>query len=447
MQNRIRTFCYRSRTLFCLLEFLYLKIRTFCYLLFLISIGLVIGCSRPAVDIAESIAGYPDFEIVESAPIETTLNNPRIRDTQIVWREMINQAKKTLDIEAFYIANLSGEPLEEVIEAIIDAGERGVKVRIISALEFYQIYPKTIDRLKKKKNIKLRLINMGEMTGGIMHAKYFIVDGREVFLGSQNFDWCALKHIREIGVRIENEEFAKILCDLFNLDWKLTGLSNPKSFKKFVVRKDYHIPIKMSEPQGEVIEFYPVYSPTGLIPDEKLWEERHLINLISHAKKDILIHLLSYSPVTQRASEFYPALDNALRIAASKGVAIKLIISDWAKFHPWIDHLKSLTLVPNIEVKLSTIPQWSKGFIPYARVDHCKYLVVDNNKCWIGNANWERDFFYKSRNVGVVIKNERINKILSEVFFTTWKGLYTYSLRPEIDYPPPKICEEEKTGL
>jgi len=418
-----------------------------CYLLFLITIGLAVGCSSRTVPVADSIAGYPDFEIVESAPVETILNSPRIRDTQTVWLEMINGAQKTLEIETMYIVSASGEPLEDVIEAIINAGERGVKVRIISAAEFYRTYPQTIDKLKKKKNVKLRLINMGKMMGGIMHAKYFIVDGREVFLGSQNFDWRALKHIREIGIRIKNKEFAKIVSDLFSLDWKLAGLNNPRSFKKFVVRKNYHIPLKMSEPQGEVIEFYPVYSPTGLIPDEKLWEERHLIDLISHAQKDILIHLLSYSPASPRSPDFYPTLDNALRSAAARGVPVQLIISDWAKFHPKIDHLKSLTLVPNIEVKLSTIPEWSQGFIPFARVEHGKYLVVDNDKCWIGTGNWEKDYFYSSRNVGVVINNKRINKILREVFLSTWKGPYAYLLKPEVDYPPPKIGEEEKTGL
>jgi hypothetical protein len=32
-----------------------------------------------------------DIELVESIPVETTLDNPDIRNTQEVWLEMINQ--------------------------------------------------------------------------------------------------------------------------------------------------------------------------------------------------------------------------------------------------------------------------------------------------------------------------------------------------------------------
>ncbi|TLY29064.1 MAG: phospholipase, partial [Ignavibacteria bacterium] len=43
------------------------------------------------------VAGYPDFEIVESIPIETVLDNPDVRNTQEVWLEMINGARSSLD--------------------------------------------------------------------------------------------------------------------------------------------------------------------------------------------------------------------------------------------------------------------------------------------------------------------------------------------------------------
>jgi hypothetical protein len=35
---------------------------------------------------------------------------------------------------------------------------------------------------------------MSARTQGVLHAKYFVVDGREAYLGSQNFDWRALAH-------------------------------------------------------------------------------------------------------------------------------------------------------------------------------------------------------------------------------------------------------------
>ena len=159
------------------------------------------------------IAGHPEFELVESAPIETVLDNPDIRNTYEVWLEMINGAKKSLDIEQFYISNRAGEPLEDIIATIERAADRGVAVRIIAEAKFYKTYPETIERLRRNKNIEARLIDFGKIAGGIQHAKYFIVDGKSVFLGSQNFDWRALKHIHELGIRVRNAEAARIYLD------------------------------------------------------------------------------------------------------------------------------------------------------------------------------------------------------------------------------------------
>jgi phosphatidylserine/phosphatidylglycerophosphate/cardiolipin synthase-like enzyme len=92
-------------------------------------------------------------------------------------------------------------------------------------------------------------------------------------------------------------------------------------------------------------------------------------------------------------------------------------------------------------VKLSTIPEWSGGFIPYARVDHSKFLVVDDRWSWIGTSNWEKSYFHNARNVGLVVENKSINKILKKIYLKNWNSSYSYLLKPEIEYTPPKIGE------
>jgi phosphatidylserine/phosphatidylglycerophosphate/cardiolipin synthase-like enzyme len=132
-------------------------------------------------------------------------------------------------------------------------------------------------------------------------------------------------------------------------------------------------------------------------------------------------------------------LDNALRRAAARGVKVHVMAADWSKRKPTIDYLKSLAVIPNIEVKLSTIPEWSGGFVPYARVDHSKFLVVDDHLSWIGTANWEKSYFYNARNVGVVVDNATVNKILKKIYLNNWNSSYSYLVKPEIEYTPPKI--------
>lgn len=383
-------------------------------------------------------AGYKNFEIVESVPIETPFDNPDVRNAYEVWLEMINGAKKTLDIEQFYISTEPNEPLEDILQSVIEAGKRGVKVRVIADAGMYKTYPQTLDMLGKQKNISVRLIDYRKISGGVQHSKYFIVDGREVFLGSQNFDWRALKHIFELGFKIIDEKAAKIYTDVFEIDWRLSSPDSNEA-KNAVVKKKYSVPLQIIE-NSDTIVYYPTFSSINYIPDKNLWDETHLINLIDGAKKELFFHVLTYSPIS-RGREFYAALDNALRRAAVRGVKVHVFTSDWSKRKPAIDHLKSLAVIPNIEVKLSTIPEWSGGFIPFARVDHRKILIIDDSQCWMGSSNWEKSYFYSGRNIGVVVKNLKIVKKLKEIYLKSWNSEYSYNVKPEIEYTPPKIGE------
>jgi phosphatidylserine/phosphatidylglycerophosphate/cardiolipin synthase-like enzyme len=382
------------------------------------------------------IAGFKNFEIVESAPVETTMDNPDVRNAYGVWLEMINKAKRNLDLEQFYISSEPNEPLEDIITAVIEAGKRGVSVRIIADAGMSKTYPQTLEMLGRQKNILVRLIDYRKISDGTMHAKYFIVDGEDVYVGSQNFDWRALKHIYELGVRIIDRRAAAVFADVFEMDWTLSGSENNRIE---IPRKRYPTPYVLTGGE-DPLKYWPTFSPTGRIPDESLWDEKQLVNLIDSAQADVYVHVLTYSPVASK-NGYYAVLDNALRRAATRGVQVHVMCADWSKRKPTIDYLKSLGVIPNIEVKLSTIPEWSGGFIPYARVDHSKFLVVDDRWSWIGTSNWEKSYFHNARNVGLVVENKSINKILKKIYLKNWNSSYSYLLKPEIEYTPPKIGE------
>ena len=47
-----------------------------------------------------------------------------------------------------------------------------------------------------------------------------VADGRRAFLGSQNFDWRALKHIHETGLLVTLPRLVRQIQEIFELDWK-----------------------------------------------------------------------------------------------------------------------------------------------------------------------------------------------------------------------------------
>ena len=391
------------------------RLKVFCLIIFLIVFS---GITQ--------IFSQDEIEIVESIPLETPLEKSDLPRTLNVWLKMINEAKESVDIETFYFANEKGKPLEQIIAALKDAAGRGVIVRIIVDSGFYSKNDKSVDELEGIKNITIKKIPFSNLAGGVMHAKYFIADKINVFTGSQNFDWRALIHIHEIGIRVKNKDMGRTFSELFETDWKLCdnnfyGITNMAVH--FFVNKDNPVTVS-SDKYGQVM-MYPAFSPPDLNMPGLSSEEDELIKIIDNSKNRLLIQMYSYSPKTRSKEIKYDRIDNALRSAASRGVKVKIIFSDWAIRDEATDYIKSLSAEKNIEIKFSSIPQYSAGFIPYSRVEHCKYFISDNNISWISSSNWEWGYFNNSRNATIVTENLKINEELEKVFYRSWDSNFT----------------------
>lgn len=385
------------------------------------------------------IFAQDEIELVESIPLETSLEKSDIPRTLDVWLKMINEAKESVDIEMFYFANEKDQPLEKVMTALKDAAMRGVKVRIIVDSSFYSRNDKSVDELDGISNIAIKKIPLSNLAGGVMHAKYFITDGINVFSGSQNFDWRALIHIHEIGIRIKNVDIGRTFSELFETDWKLCdhnyyGITN-MAIHFFVNNGN---PVSFSTDKYGKVILYPAFSPPEINMPGLSSEEDELIKIIDNSRKRLLIQMYSYSPKTRNKDIYYDKIDKSLRSAASKGVEIKIIFSDWAIRDEAIDFIKSLSTEKNIQIKFSSIPEFSKGFIPYSRVEHCKYFIADDNLSWISSSNWEWGYFNNSRNATLIIDNAKINKELENVFYRSWDSNFTEKVDLDKKYEPVK---------
>ena len=138
---------------------------------------------------------------------------------------------------------------------------------------------------------------------------------------------------------------------------------------------------------------------------------------------------------------YYAVLDTALRRAAARGVAVRIIVSNWDKDPAIQPYTKSLAALPGITIRYSNVPAWSGGFIPFARVEHAKYLVVDGAGCWLGTSNWGRSYFHASRNVSLFVQGAAFGKALQRYFARSWTGDHTEVVDPGADYTPPRVGE------
>lgn len=375
---------------------------------------------------APPAAGFPEFEVVTTIPLETAIDAAGTRPAAEVWPEMIAGARRTLDIAQFYMASEKGEALEPVIESVLAAGRRGVRVRILSDAGMARTYPGTLALFRGKPGIEVRLFDWKKIHGGILHAKYFVVDGREAYVGSQNFDWRSLSHIHETGLRIRSPLFAAALTRIFEMDWAFNGgdlwaYKTRRILPELRFTDDARL---VASP--DCCKPYGVYGALGV-----------LTKLLNDARRRVFVQLLSYSTAMPRGSFLF--IDRALRQAAGRGVKVSLLVSDWNLRPPALAGLKELARVPNIDVRYAVIPAAARGFIPYARVVHSKVMRIDDDICWVGTSNWGYDYFYESRNVEVILKRPDVARVLDSLFLSLWNGPYVHKLDPDKEYQAPRI--------
>ena len=393
-------------------------------------------CGSCLMTLAHPVAAgfsIPGYELVYNAPAETPLQVDDLRTGEVVWREMFAGARERIDITQFYVAGQSGSRLETVLAALREAAARGVKIRVLLEDKGLCIStPETLAAFQAIPGLEMRIIPFGKLAGGIIHAKYLVVDGSTAFVGSQNFDWRALEHIQETGLRITDASVVQQIAAVFEQDWQaqprlVTGQPVPM--------------VAQPAPVGDLLHGnYLVASPRDWNPPGVRDTQAVLPRLLDSATQRIRVQVMEYAPLSygpDKSRPFYPLIDNALRRAAARGVKVELMVADWNTGMPAVAWLKSLALVPNVQVKIVTIPPASGGFIPYARVVHSKIMTIDGRLGWVGTSNWSGGYFDNSRNLELVMNSEAMAARLDGLYQQLWDSPFAAPLRIGYDYPRP----------
>jgi phosphatidylserine/phosphatidylglycerophosphate/cardiolipin synthase-like enzyme len=369
-----------------------------------------VACSQPHLPSASRtteaarVASVAPVELAESVPLETRLDHPTIANAPDVWLAMIDGARRSLDLAEFYVSDAPHTKMHAVLDAIERAAARGVHVRLLVDEVFYAKYPEIPDSWAHRANMEVRRL---DLRPGVLHAKYFVVDGREAWVGSQNFDWRSLEHIVEMGARVRTPHVVGALEDIFRADWDTAGGA----------------PFRLAMPAArDVIDQGAITlaaSPKKLVP-EPLWDLPMLLRWIGETTSTLRVQVLTYKTKCRDGSDFRD-LDEAVRAAAKRGVRVELLVSTWGEKAAAV---VSLETVPNVTVRVLDIPRFSGGDIPFARVAHAKLAVFDTARAWVGTGNWEGDYFTHSRNISLFFEHGAVPGELVRFFEDEWRGPY-----------------------
>ena len=409
-------------------------------LVVLLSLIACLVFHSPAATAAGSRAA---LELGESRPVETTLGNPSIPAARDVWVEMIRGAKQTLDLEHFYLSHKRGESLQPVLDAIGRAAARGVKVRLLLDAAMYATYPMPADSLAKLPNVTLRIVDYRRLAGGVQHAKFMIVDGRDAWAGSQNLDWRAMTQIHELGLRATDPVLAAAASAVFESDWG--GADTTRAFAPAAFAAPAW-PRRVVQAKGDTADVWFGASPRATTPAGIPWDRDLIVQRIATAQRAVSVQVMQYG-VRNRGGAGDSTLHRALLDAAARGVKVRLLAADWTLGGANEGALRDLAAHANVEVRISRVPDWSGGYIPFGRVEHCKYMVVDDEWLWVGTSNWEPSYFLNTRNVGFTVRNAKLAAQGRVIFETSWAAPTTAVWLPDTKLPPRVHGMEAPAGM
>nr|CAD7430678.1 unnamed protein product [Timema monikensis] len=401
------------------------------------------------------------FSLVESIPegMDYDPGTTPHPSTFQTWSNLINMAEKTIEIASYYwilrnsevYPNVSSSQGEEIYQSLLRAGtERKLSVRIAQNIPTQSQPNADSELLAKKGAAQVRSVNFPRLLGGgVLHTKFWLVDRKHLYVGSANTDWRSLTQVKELGAVVYNCScLATDAAKLFDVYW---FLGDPKAAIPPVWPSNLSTFYNINTPMnisfnGTEVQTYLGSSPPPFCPEGRSTDLDAILKIMSTAEQFIYIAVMDYIPLTIYTPkiQFWPDIDDALRRATiNNNVHVRLLISHWNHTRPaMLNFLSSLRQIsysfPGVvlEVKLFVVPSTeAQSKIPYARVNHNKYMVTDNT-AYIGTSNWSGDYFINTAGIGLVVKepegvynqSESIRAQLQAVFDRDWNSVYAYTM-------------------
>lgn len=430
-----------------------------CHLLAL-CVTLSFRCGLAAVsDIAGSGLGDNDactYTVVETMPEGLNFSSefPEHLSTFDAWRELINVSTSEIKIASFYWTlsdNLTAYPSSslgaQIYHDLLHAGaNRSIDIKITQNAPNRKFPNIDSQLLEEKGAAKVRNLNLTRLGHhGILHSKFWTVDGRHAYIGSANMDWRSLAQVKEVGVLMRN--CSRIVNDLEKIFEVYWGMSDDNATLPITWSTNLSTSINSSSParidlDGTSTLTYISSAPPYLTAPGRTEDIDAIIDIISKAKQFVYVAVMNYLPVDyySETKRYWSVIDEALRrVAIENGVRVRLLVSKWSKTKSltwnFVESLASLNSSGiSIEVKAIVIPAFTQEQrkIPYARVNHQKMMVTDT-AAYIGTSNWEPNYFIETTGVGLVINQNSSDSIRGElkaIFERDWNSNFTYYVRP-----------------
>ncbi|XP_075302272.1 5'-3' exonuclease PLD3 isoform X2 [Opisthocomus hoazin] len=399
--------------------------------------------------------------LVESIPEGMTFGDGSVLNpsTFSTWMNLLGTVTRSLDIASFYWTmtnedTRTHEPSaaqgEQILDELLQLSQHGVAVRIAVSRPSAKSPLNDLQALEQSGAV-VRTVDMPRFTGGVLHTKFWLVDSTHLYVGSANMDWRSLTQVKELGAAVYNCScLAKDLGKIFEAYWALgvPGASIPVPWPaNYSTTFNMETPLELKLNNTDAAVYFSS-SPPALCAAGRTQDLGALLNVIDAAEDFVDVAVMSYLPTTEFSypQRFWPAIDNQLRKAVfERRVKVRLLVGCWQHSRvTMFPFLKSLAAVADnrthysMEVRLFVVPSSAaQARIPYARVNHNKYMVTEK-AAYIGTSNWSGDYFVQTAGSALVVNQtvsrtsanaaagtSTVREQLQAVFERDWSSQYS----------------------
>ncbi|XP_045361712.2 5'-3' exonuclease PLD4 isoform X3 [Camelus bactrianus] len=349
--------------------------------------------------------------LVESIPqdLPSLTGSPSAQPLAQAWLQLLDAAQESIHVASFYwsltgpdigvndSSSQLGEALLQKLEQLLD---RNVSLAVATSSP--TLARKSTDlQVLAARGAQVRRVPLGRLTGGVLHSKFWVVDGRHVYVGSANMDWRSLTQVKELGTIIYNcSRLAQDLEKTFQTYWVLGA-------------------------------------PEAVLP--KPWP-RNFSSHINHFQplRDHFDGVPTTAYFSVLAGAGHSAAGGGHRQACAGAPAGQLLAQHGPQHVP----LPAVPAGPpqprgqRLRGRVFIVPVGNHSNIPFSRVNHSKFMVTEKT-AYIGTSNWSEDYFSSTSGVGLVVTQRAsgaqpgvttVQKQLRQLFERDWSSPYAVGL-------------------
>ncbi len=288
---------------------------------------------------------------------------------------IIDAANTSINIKMFLFSS------PEIINAVIAAFNRGVKVRVM-------LNPARRSGKQENKETKHKLEKAGievkdtNPAFSVTHEKSMVVDGQLAMIKSLNWETKNLTKTRDYAIITDHPEEVKEILDCFDADWER---------KEFDSSDNAGLVWCTGNGRAKIAKLIDEAQNSLFIQNERYQDMVIIERLVSAANRGVKIKVMAKAPHTLKQSKLLEGV-GGLRILKDVGIKIK--------------KLKGLKL-------------------------HGKILIADQKKAIVGSINLTPGSFDDRRELAIEIEDEKIINRLNSIAKLDWDNSKKLDLTDE----------------